>query len=423
MSLNPFNVGNELGSSGDVVRIRLTGEACEELSLRLLETKLGNCPAHFFIAFPANSRDDPPWAWAWQAAAGRGSERAQARNAAVCEAFERASLITGGPDDPRIWDGATDAHPTFCALGLQNFSSTQLQILVAGTNDTATQNCAYPVENLWICGTDTSTKGCVWVSALAALFGEDARIGLPSVFSTSTGTAVRETLEAAARHAILELVERDAVAIWWYNRLPAPRLDPHFAAAALPEDLAAWLAGRRRQTWHLMIPTDLPAAAVVALSARADGSHPAIGAAAAPDPADAVRAATMEMLQGEISLITMEAAQRAPNPPPPPPLYAWSSATNAFATPYLAGAGIARAPAPQNFAALEAYCAAAGITIVTVDLTRPELGVPVVKALSPQLRDWLPRFGPGRLYDVPVALGLRAAPLAEADLNPIPFVI
>ncbi len=261
------------------------------------------------------------------------------------------------------------------------------------------------------------------MSALAALFGEDARRGLPNIFSTSTGTAVRDSHEAAARHAILELVERDAVAIWWYNRLPAPRLDPRFTAAALPGNLSAWLTGRRRHTWHLLIPTDLPAAAVVALSARADGSHPAIGAAAAVDPADAVRAATLEMLQGEISLITMAAAQREPDPPPPPPLYAWSRATDAFAAPNLAGAGIAPAPEPGSFAALEAHFAANGITILTVDLTRSELGVPVVKALSPQLRDWLPRFGPGRLYDVPVALGLRAAPLAEADLNPIPFVI
>lgn len=171
------------------------------------------------------------------------------------------------------------------------------------------------------------------------------------------------------------------------------------------------------------MPSDLPVTTVVALSARADGSRPAIGASAALDPADAVRSATLEMLQGEIALITMRAAQRDADPPPPPPLLAWSESTNAFATPFLMGSGPPHRPEVATFADLEDRFAEAGIEIVTVDLTRPELGVPVVKALSPQLRDWLPRFGPGRLYDVPVALGLRAAPLAESELNPVPFVI
>ena len=56
------------------------------------------------------------------------------------------------------------------------------------------------------------------------------------------------------------------------------------------------------------------------------------------------------------------------------------------------------------------------------EATRNGIGVPTVKALSPVLRDWQPRFGPGRLYDLPVTLGLKSAPLAERDLNPVRFV-
>jgi len=235
---------------------------------------------------------------------------------------------------------------------------------------------------------------------------------------------VRDTPESARRHAILELVERDQVAIWWYNRLPARPLDPAFAAAALPADMADWLASRRRRTTHLLLPGDLPASTIVTLSARADGSAPAIGAAAALDPAAAVRSAALEMLQCEIALAHMRAAQKAPDPPPLPPLLAWSEATNLAATPYLRGDGPPATPPPAiRFDALTAHFAENGIDVVTVDLTRPELGVPVVKALSVALRDWLPRFGPGRLYDVPVALGLRKTPLVESDLNPTPFVI
>jgi ribosomal protein S12 methylthiotransferase accessory factor len=53
-----------------------------------------------------------------------------------------------------------------------------------------------------------------------------------------------------------------------------------------------------------------------------------------------------------------------------------------------------------------------------LDQTRPDLGVPVVKVIVPGLRHFWARFGPGRLYDVPVELGWLDAPTAEADLNP-----
>jgi ribosomal protein S12 methylthiotransferase accessory factor len=47
--------------------------------------------------------------------------------------------------------------------------------------------------------------------------------------------------------------------------------------------------------------------------------------------------------------------------------------------------------------------------------------VPVVRALVPGLLHCCPRFAPGRLYDVPVALGWLERRRAEDELNPIPF--
>lgn len=260
--------------------------------------------------------------------------------------------------------------------------------------------------------------------ATAALFGEDQRLGLPPVFSTSTGTALRDTLEAAERHAVHELVERDSVAIWWYNHLPAARLAFDAIVPALPEAFATWLSDRRRVTWHLLLPSDLPAFTIVAMSSRRDGSAPAIGAAASNDPQQAVSSATLELLQGEIVLANMRAVQKSDDPPPVPPLLSWSQSTNAFDLDYLAGTEIVKQiPDSVPHEALYEHFAAHGIDVYIADLTRPEFRVPVVKAVSPHLRDWLPRFGPGRLYDVPVALGLRETPTPESELNPIPFVI
>jgi ribosomal protein S12 methylthiotransferase accessory factor len=53
-----------------------------------------------------------------------------------------------------------------------------------------------------------------------------------------------------------------------------------------------------------------------------------------------------------------------------------------------------------------------------LDQTRPDIEVPVVRVIVPGLRHFYRRFGPGRLYDVPVKLGWRDAPLPESELTP-----
>jgi ribosomal protein S12 methylthiotransferase accessory factor len=41
----------------------------------------------------------------------------------------------------------------------------------------------------------------------------------------------------------------------------------------------------------------------------------------------------------------------------------------------------------------------------------------------PGLRPFWSRYAPGRLYDVPVALGWLGQAVDEGDLNPIPFFL
>ena len=60
-----------------------------------------------------------------------------------------------------------------------------------------------------------------------------------------------------------------------------------------------------------------------------------------------------------------------------------------------------------------------GLEMLVLDQTRPDIGLPVVKVVVPGLRHFWARFGPGRLYDVPVAMGWLDAPLREDQLNPV----
>jgi ribosomal protein S12 methylthiotransferase accessory factor YcaO len=64
-----------------------------------------------------------------------------------------------------------------------------------------------------------------------------------------------------------------------------------------------------------------------------------------------------------------------------------------------------------------------GLEVLALDQTREEVGLPVVRVVVPGMRLFRARFAPGRLYDVPAALGWLCAPLGEAELNPVHILI
>jgi ribosomal protein S12 methylthiotransferase accessory factor len=66
---------------------------------------------------------------------------------------------------------------------------------------------------------------------------------------------------------------------------------------------------------------------------------------------------------------------------------------------------------------------ARGLELLVQDHTRPDTGLHVVKVVVPGLRHFWARLGPGRLYDVPVALRLRERANAEHELNPTPLFV
>ena len=59
--------------------------------------------------------------------------------------------------------------------------------------------------------------------------------------------------------------------------------------------------------------------------------------------------------------------------------------------------------------------------MLVADLSRPEVGLSVVRVMVPGMVHFWPRFGAERLYHVPVKLGWLDKPRAEEDLNPVPF--
>jgi len=65
-----------------------------------------------------------------------------------------------------------------------------------------------------------------------------------------------------------------------------------------------------------------------------------------------------------------------------------------------------------------ARAASAGLEVLVLDQSRPDIELNVAKVMVPGMRHFWRRLGPGRLYDVPVRLGWLDQPTREQDLNP-----
>src|SRR3974390_2620279 len=84
----------------------------------------------------------------------------------------------------------------------------------------------------------------------------------------SNGCAAGNTREEAIVQGFLELIERDAYAIWWYNRLQRREVDLDQSDDSYVRDLKTQLAGSGRRLWVLDVTSDLGIPTFVALTHR-----------------------------------------------------------------------------------------------------------------------------------------------------------
>jgi ribosomal protein S12 methylthiotransferase accessory factor len=215
----------------------------------------------------------------------------------------------------------------------------------------------------------------------------------------STGCAAGATFEAAAVRALLEVVERDAVALWWIGGRRARPLAGEGPAMAEAVRLLGVLRqdSGERASWLLDLTTDLGIPCVAALSVDAAGTDLTCGFAARPTLEGAARAAVLEMCQMELALFVALAKREEHG----------EGALNEVDRRHLDRAGRIAAGrcdlihplgAPRASAlpicngpgeeldALLAQLAQRDLEAALVDLTRPELGIPVVHAIAPQLQ-------------------------------------
>ena len=241
----------------------------------------------------------------------------------------------------------------------------------------------------------------------------------------SNGCAAGNTREEAIVQGFLELVERDAYAIWWYNRLRRPAVDLERFDDAYVRELHSRLTEQGRRLWVLDITSDLGIPSFVAVTHwMQDGKENIEFGSGSHFDARIAMLRTLTELNQFLSLGLMGGGTGEKSSlDGMTPL---CLADHPFLTPSDGPAvrpefdtKFGHRPTNEQVIACVRLVEHHGLDFLVLDQTRPDVETPVVRVIVPGLRHFYRRFAPGRLYDVPVKLGLIDRPLEENELNPI----
>ncbi len=376
--------------------------------------------------------------------AGKGSTAEQSEVSALCEAVERYSGAFHGDeircrrrlsDFPGTGDGPV-IHPN----EVQLFSDWQLdhaeEINARGHPYNVVPDRFDPDRELDWSPVWSLTRDQQCYLPTSILYGmTPEQRGTSGLWADSNGCAAGNTLEEAILQGFFELVERDAFAIWWYNRLQRPGVDLESFSDEYLASAPAYYRGHHRDMWVLDLTGDLGIPAFVALSRRTDSETEDIiyGAGAHTDPQIAVLRAVCEMNQC-LTWVPRPGNDHARYGVDDPMCLWWWKNGKLADHPHLGPArddGLRRASdyaAPDTADLTEdvKWCRelieARGMEFLVLNQTRPDIGMPVARVIVPGLRHFWERFAPGRLYDVPVEMGWKECPALETDLNPVPVI-
>jgi oxazoline/thiazoline synthase len=236
----------------------------------------------------------------------------------------------------------------------------------------------------------------------------------------SNGNAAGHDLDEAVVHGFLELVERECVSVWWYNRIRRPRVD--IDGYGLP-DVAAIrnlcrLIGRSVEVLDITAHPTIPTFVALSHSEQPPRDDYIVGFAAHFDPQTALTKALMEMTQllpvvlserNPVCFLNSESGQMDTSFLIPDE----KTAASTYSPP---SQPLSREPEQQILSCIE-LVKSWNLEMLVVDQSRQDVGMPVVKVVVPGMRSWWARFAPGRLYDLPVQVGWSDEPKEEVNLN------
>jgi len=389
---------------------------------------------------------------------GKGKTDIQAKAGALCEAIERYSGIFQGYESclkgsyRELGDKAI--HPNAC----MNYSPEQYKNRIEiNSQEVDHQYVPVPFDEEavmdWMPVWSLSQGTFRYLPSAFLYYNHPAGCLDLGLMCCSNGNASGNNLEEAILQGFFELVERDSVALWWYNMLRKPGVnldsfnDPYF------KEMEEYHRGMNREYWVLDITSDFGIPSFAAVSRRTDQQSEDIiyGFGCHFDPVLAALRAVTEMNQvlpgltinsinvwkkaaGQGSQLTSSNSVGNNNGESLPgrSLEKWFREATIANQPYLApdrSRPLMKLTDYQNRATddlLEDILICRrlvenlGMDMLILDQTRPDIGLSVVKVIVPGMRHFWARFAPGRLYEIPVKMCWLECAKKESELNPVP---
>jgi len=369
---------------------------------------------------------------------GKGVTVTQAEASALCEAIERTSGVFRG-SEPRLRASFDELPNALKPNDVMLFSESQYRDrqtwnekgdrtqLVPERFDERS-----PIE--WCALWSLTERRHKYVPASLCYYGAREPQGITFTTSCSNGCASGNNLEEAIFQGLMELVERDAVAIWWYNRMSRTAVDLDEVLNSQGRTLLHQLGAAGVTVWALDITTDLaiPACAVVATAgpSRGDsqGDRIMFGFGAHLDRRIAASRALTELVQ---YYVLSEYFDKYDDVEDNVAKRWWDTASlkdHSYLSPKqgsTSGFQYERETADikLDIEKVVSILKSQGMEALVLDQTRGETGIHVARTVAPGLRHFWPRYAPGRLFDVPRKLEPGFRTLCEAELNPIPMFL
>jgi thiazole/oxazole-forming peptide maturase SagD family component len=374
-------------------------------------------------------------------AAGMGQTEESAKIGAVCEAVERYSGMWHGDEGNLVAsydriDPMVRIHPNDCMLYSESQYARRREINAKGMSfDFVPEPFEETLPIQWTGAWSLTSKRFKLLPSSYLFYNLLQPVDSPFCWADSNGCAAGASQTDAVRRGIYELIERDSVAIWWYNRVRRPEIDLHSFRSEYFDAFVASYEQVDRRVYVLDVTGDLkiPTCVAVSVSKRDGPQDILMSFGSHVDIRQAIERALFEMNH---LLPAVLQCNREPNGDYPYPDESskqwWRTATLAN-QPYLVPLDDVRkmtaadyddcwkcnVSAPAQARYLVRNLADRGYEVLTLDQTRPDIGIHVVRTIVPGLRHFWTRFAPGRLFEVPVSLGWLPKPLTEQDLNPI----
>jgi oxazoline/thiazoline synthase len=342
-------------------------------------------PVYAASHFVTPTSENPTFDEFQQGSLGKGKTPHQARSSALCEAIERWSAIYQG-DEPRIRTSFAEIdeeaiHPQ----ELLNFSQTQYQTRNVRNKELPDRRLAIPFpfdEQTPIDWTPvwslTKNRHC-YVPTAYCYANVPTLSGEQFCRYNSNGHAAGNCLEEAILQGFFELVERDAVAIWWYNRLPRPAVELESFAEPYFLTLRDHYLAMGWEVWVCDLTTDLNIPTFVALAHESETKQFVLGLGSHFDACLGVQRALTELNQlfkpGQKQSVPWDATAIVN------PLYFFPDHKTAPST-YQNFENCQRQDLREDMQVCIELAERLGLEILVLDQTRPDIGLSVVKRSS-----------------------------------------